>query len=234
MSENVRNTRFKRNNILYIKIIITIFVMLFNSTNVFTNHIQNKLYLGQSHLTVELNSTEIKPFYIMEDLQNEIWKDVAGYDGLYQISSIGRFRSFAKKKTVTKYGIKNKDGYYVTSMMKKGIRHIVTIHRLVAIHFIPNPENKQCINHKNGIKTDNRVENLEWCTTQENTEHAKINNLILKGENNPKSIFTEEQVREIKRKYKKNVYSQNMLARDYNCSRSAICHIVMGKTWKGI
>ncbi len=69
-------------------------------------------------------------------------------------------------------GTINNVGYKMIALTKKGNTKIISMHRLVAIAFIPNPKNKPCINHKNGIKTDNRIKNLEWCTHAENSQHA--------------------------------------------------------------
>lgn len=109
----------------------------------------------------------------------EVWKDIKGYEGLYQISSIGQVKALARKGNgFRKYdNIKiinpNDDGYIVAHLTNnKGEKKKISVHRLVASAFIPNPENKKEINHINCVRDDNRVENLEWCTTKENTEHA--------------------------------------------------------------
>ncbi len=104
--------------------------------------------------------------YIME-----IWKDIEDYEGIYQISNLGKLKSFkGSKEMILNPGIKS-TGYVATTLCKQSTKY-VRIHRLVANAFIPNPENKPCINHKNGIKHDNRAENLEWCTYSENMLHA--------------------------------------------------------------
>lgn len=120
--------------------------------------------------------------FIME----EIWKDIAGYEGLYQISNFGtikslsrefyqpdRFGSIYKNRTRNKILINNlsKKGYWCISLTKNAQRKQFYVHRLIANAFIPKVEGKNYINHINGIKTDNRIENLEWCTISENNTH---------------------------------------------------------------
>ena len=100
-------------------------------------------------------------------MQNEIWKDIPGYAGLYQVSNTGRVKSFKNQYghgvRILK-GEKTQTGYIQVSLNKKRYK----IHRLVAMAFIPNPDSLPQINHKNEIKTDNRAENLEWCTAKYN------------------------------------------------------------------
>lgn len=112
---------------------------------------------------------------------NEIWKDIDKLDGVYQISNLGRIRrakecigSGAHNTHIGKI-IKteiNVNGYEIFRLKLKRFR--VRVHRLVAEAFIPNPENKPYINHLNGIKIDNKMENLEWCTTEENNDYNKL------------------------------------------------------------
>lgn len=112
------------------------------------------------------------------DLAGETWRDINKYEGKYQISNKGRIKSLprswdSKRCIVTIKGRIRKqrlsgDGYLVVKIGGKLFR----MHRLIAEAFIPNPENKPVINHKNGIRCDNDLENLEWCTQQENVQDS--------------------------------------------------------------
>jgi hypothetical protein len=136
----------------------------------------------------------------IEILEGEIWKDVVGYEGLYMVSNLGRI--FAHERIIvrkTKTGkprpciYKSKilkggfSGDYLTITLCKEIQNSQLIHRIVANNFIENPLNKPCVNHKNGIKSDNRAENLEWVTESENNKHAVKTGLIKCGYDNKRS-----------------------------------------------
>jgi len=102
--------------------------------------------------------------------RNEIWREIKGYEGLYQISNLGRIKNMIFNRINEDYCKFN--GYRTTALTdKNGNLKNVSIHRLVAEIFIPNPENKPCVNHKNFIQNDNKTDNLEWVTHSENTKH---------------------------------------------------------------
>lgn len=117
----------------------------------------------------------------------EIWLPVVGYEGYYEISNTGKVRSLdrivkcrnvtaLKKGKICNFFVRSSE-YLSVSLCKDGKAKQYTLHRLLGIHFIPNPDNKPFINHINGIKTDNRLENLEWSTPKENIQHAWNNKL---------------------------------------------------------
>lgn len=122
--------------------------------------------------------------------EEEIWKDVIGYEGLYQISTLGNVKALKKIrnvgpgcKSIRVYPEKimrpsiSRDGYSLIGFRKDGLCTTYLVHRLIALHFIPNPENKPQVNHINGVKTDNTVVNLEWVTVSENGLHSYKNGL---------------------------------------------------------
>ena len=118
----------------------------------------------------------------LEDLPNERWKDIKDFEGLYQISNYGRVKSMERYRKLYSKSIyvpeiirKNgydKDGYQIIPLNKNSKKYMKKIHRLVAEAFIPNPENKPCIDHINCCVDDNRVVNLRWVTIVENNEHS--------------------------------------------------------------
>lgn len=121
----------------------------------------------------------------------ENWLKVKGFEGLYEVSDLGRVRSldrnikqlnngtecirFYKGKLLTLK--KEKNGYFTVHLRNREISKHLKVHRLVAQAFIDNPKQKPLVNHKNGVKVDNRASNLEWCTAKENSQHALNNNL---------------------------------------------------------
>lgn len=175
----------------------------------------------------------------------EIWKTIPKFNNEYEISNLGRIRStdsiikrsngwpyFRKGKILkpsSKYG-----GYYkgAVCVNKKMISY--KIHRLVAEVFIPNPENKEEVNHIDGNKLNNNISNLEWCTRQENIKHCIDNNLQIpfKGEEIGTSILKESQVNEIREKFTPRIYTRSKLAKEYGVSEATIKDVLYRRTWK--
>ena len=167
------------------------------------------------------------------DLENEIWKDIEGYEGIYQISNFGNVKNLSRKKTRKP---KICRGYVGIILSKIGKMKNLSIHRLIAKAFIPNPENKPQINHINGIKTDNRIENLEWVTGSENMIHAYANNITkaANGENHGLSKLTEQKVKEIRNIAADKKYSFKEIAKIFRVNPSNISLIVNRKRWKHV
>ena len=170
---------------------------------------------------------------------SEIWKDIEGYEGLYQVSNLGRVKSLEKLKGVQiqKERILSpttiKGGYYRVTLCKKGICNKYLVHRLVAKAFLPQ---NITVNHKNGNKADNSVVNLEWLTQKENNIHAHQTGLTPIGTQRKDAKLNEEQVREIRKTYIANnkKYSTRALARKYGVHPSIIQRIVNNKAYKNI
>ena len=133
-------------------------------------------------------------------MEKEIWKDIKGYEGYYQVSNLGNIRTLERKiinngKIMTRKARttkqRKKGKYYCVTLSKNGIVKEYTVHRLVAQAFIPNPDNKPYVDHINTNIYDNRVENLRWCTQKENCNNplTKIKhiNSIKVGKLNPNS-----------------------------------------------
>lgn len=183
--------------------------------------------------------------FTIEELENEIWKDIVGYEGLYQVSNIGRIarNGFSYCSPYSGYITENrrfiiganKDGYRQVKLYKNGEGKFFMIHRLEMIAFVPNLENKPYVNHKNSIRCDNRKDNLEWSTEKENSGHAHTTNkskrrfLMPNGEDSKASKLTQIEVDFIKSN--KGILSQNRMAKKFNVSQSAISKILSKKTW---
>lgn len=156
----------------------------------------------------------------------EIWKTITKFEE-YQISNLGNVKSLKFGKERYLKAIK-RSGYLRVELNSKAF----SIHRLVAQEFINNPENKEQINHINGIKHDNRLENLEWCTQSENIKHAITTGLKIssKGEKNGASKLKESDIFEIR---KSDLSSRN-LGLIYGVDKSIILDVKNLKTWKHI
>ena len=104
----------------------------------------------------------------------QIWKDIEGYKGHYQISNYGNVRSLKKDAFLMKGGYLK--GYKIISLWKNGTGKMFRVHRLVAAAFIPNPDNKPCIDHIDGNRTNNHADNLRWVTAKENSNNYNAPN----------------------------------------------------------
>lgn len=182
-----------------------------------------------------------------EKMQAGRWIDIRGYEGIYQICKAGKVRSLDKivnnyphskrkcKGRVLK-PLADKLGYHYFQLSDKdGNIKNHKLHRLLCTMFIPNPNSYPEVNHKNGVKHDNRLENLEWCTHQQNMKHAYDNGLIpepitIKGEKSNFAKLSDSQAREIKERLKKGEHPSD-IAIDYPVGASAIKEIRAGRSW---
>lgn len=172
-----------------------------------------------------------------KDLAGEIWVPVKGYEGLYEISNLARVKTLAKvhgRQTFAWVGLLNQKftsyGYYSVSLSRNKKVYQVGVHRLIAIAFILNPENKPYINHKNGIKTDNRIENLEWCTNDENITHGVKIGSFHKGENARDAKLKNQEVVAILT----SELPHKELAERFNVTIHTVRGIKYGKSWTHI
>lgn len=178
-------------------------------------------------------------FYTMEE-----WRDIKGYEGYYQVSNYGRVRSLDRRvyspahNYITKYGKIlspgiNTKGYHQIAINRNGVgKRISNVSRYVAEAFLPNAENKSQVNHIDGIKSNNKVENLEWTTCSENRFHAhRIGLIDCKGNNARYRKLNSFQVRVIRKT--KGLY-QIELAEIFNVTKSTISDIQKRKSWKHI
>lgn len=171
--------------------------------------------------------------------------DIPNFEGLYAATRDGRIWSHPKswKSDVNGGHIVNhkgaflkgkidRYGYHVVNLTKKGRRNMATTHRLVSLTYIPNPKNLPQVNHKNGIKTDNRVENLEWCTSKENILHSFKLGLSCgrKGENHPLSRLTQADVNEIRKLFREGMMQKDIAPR-YGIRKGYVSKICRHIIW---
>jgi hypothetical protein len=162
----------------------------------------------------------------------EEFRDIKGYEGLYQISNLGRVKSI-KNNIFLKQAL-NTSRYYIVCLSKKGKKKTSLIHRLIAQCFVSNKNNKPVINHINMIRTDNSISNLEWCTHSENVNHSYRNNNssrpFLKGVKHFKCKLSEQEVYCIR--YYKGKIPNVILSRLFKVSQQSITNIQHNRTWK--
>lgn len=180
----------------------------------------------------------------------EEWRDVVGYEGMYEISSLGVLRSLNRVVpnhiSKTRVGKSNfngkilkfwldKYGYEVVSVCRNAKREKTYIHRAVAIAFIPNPNNYPFVNHLDGNKRNNNVYNLEWCTAIMNVRHAYSSGLMdsNKGERNFHSVLKDIDI-PIIRELNDYGISPYEISNRYGCSPATIYDVIKKRTWKHI
>lgn len=173
----------------------------------------------------------------IELLPGESWKWVPEYEKLYKVSNFGRIKSYfgkrKSKETVLKKPYIINSGYFVVQLTKQPgekKKKSLLIHRLVAELFIPNPKNKPCVNHINGIKTDNRVSNLEWVTRAENIKKAWDNGKM----HNDKRKLNPKKVRNIRKLYATGNWTITALAKKYKITIPHCSGIIHSRIWVNV
>jgi hypothetical protein len=171
-------------------------------------------------------------------MEQEIWKPIVGHEQSYEVSNLGRVRGIDRDKVHCTGKIVRTHGKILKPRMDvKGYTRVIlsiridnkpclkqkTIHRLVAIVHIPNPDNKPFVNHINGVKSDNRVENLEWVTMEENQAHAWRTGLS-------KTNITKKIIERIKKLYTENVKMKE-IATILDISYQSVYGIATGRSW---
>lgn len=198
-------------------------------------------------------------FLIIKNMETEVWKDIQGYEGLYQISNIGRVKSLERKVSHSKGGLRqvnkrilknllNKYGYAYVKLNNTGKKYF-SLHRLVALNFIANPENYKQVNHKDFNKLNNNVSNLEWCSCTMNIrydwlhkrrEHQrKISSETIaksdiwrKGSEHSQAKLNDAQVLKIREMVKTKSHME--IAKLFGVSRPTITLIANRKLWRHI
>lgn len=175
---------------------------------------------------------------------DEIWKNIAGYNGFYQVSNLGRVKSTGgwrgnclRKEKIRKLG-KTKDGYLKVRLLYRGKDVTASVHRLVAEAFIPRIKGKDTVNHIDGNKENNHVDNLEWADRTEQLNHAYRLNLKVarRGIDNCNSKLTIDEIRAIRKEYKPYTRGRSTvaLAKKYGVTDRVIGLVVNNRSYKNV
>jgi len=167
----------------------------------------------------------------------EIWKSIANYEGLYEVSNLGRIKSFQRNKERILNPTKlDKSKYLKITLWKNKVQKSYDIHRLVAIAFVKNENNLPEVNHQDTIKHNNFSNNLEWCTRKQNAVHARLNGLMVtrKGSENSFAVLTEKDVLKIRELHSTGKYFVADIARLFSVSFNCAAYAIKRKTWKHI
>lgn len=191
-----------------------------------------------------LKRIELIRHYQIDNLPNEQWISIIGYEGLYMVSDLGRIKSIFRE--VKGLGGKthffpekflsfkiDKFGYHRVQLRKNSSAKNFSVHRLVAIHFIENPNNLPQVNHKKGDKSDNRKSELEWCTASQNKKHSydELNHVRMRGERNGMTKITPQIIAAVKESYLESK-SFSITGKKFGISNTHAWRIVRNKTWQ--
>lgn len=175
----------------------------------------------------------------------EQWKDIDGYEGIYAVSNLGRVKSLDRivvyidgrqhtyKEKILVQAISKVNGAYYVHLYKNQSRKNMIVHRLVAKAFILNPENKAEVNHIDGNRSNNTVENLEWSTKIENMHHAFRTGLINNtGTNHGVNVYSDEKILHVKELLQEGKLTQKQIAEVTGVKKGTVEQVAQGKTWK--
>ena len=193
----------------------------------------------QEDVKILIEALEIAQRKPEDDLPGEIWKDIAEYEGLYQVSNLGRVKSFHKPTPqILKALANNKGGYLRVALTKKRISKQKLVHVLVAEAFLPNPDNLPQVDHKFGDKTDNRACALEWVSQSENISRAfRLGlNRPRKGSEVINAKLIDEEVRYIRSHYKPRdkENNANALAKKFHVCKTTIFNVIRRKSYTNV
>jgi len=172
----------------------------------------------------------------------EIWKDVKCYEGIYQVSNLGKIKGIERKTSngkgfyIKKEYIlqqhKQRTGYLYVHVSQNNIGKTLMVHKIVGENFIEKIEGKKYLNHIDGNKLNNSVNNLEWVTAKENGEHAAKLFLKAYGENHPFSKLKEKDVLYIYNSFLNGIKTRQQLCTEFNVHLSSVYAITVKKSWK--
>lgn len=187
-------------------------------------------------------------------MADETWLAVPGYEGRYEASAFGGVRGVTRiiHKATMRHGTRRKtavyqhrgrplraslcnSGYLAVKLWNGHAYQTIMVHRIIASLFVPNPEGKPTVNHKDGNKLNNAANNLEWMTTKENKAHAYRAGLFdNRGERNGGAKLTAESVREIRRLYALGGHTQESLGLTFGVTQTVIGDIVRNRSWVSV
>jgi hypothetical protein len=175
----------------------------------------------------------------------EVWKPVNGYEGLYEVSNYGKVKALRKfsgtcfrDERILSMNRITKDGYIHVALTKNGKVLDTRLHKVVAENFVENPDKKETVNHIDGNKLNNRADNLEWADRREQLDHAYRLKLKkpARGQNNTQSKLTEEDVRYIRKHYKRQSteFGTVALSKKFGVSNRVIGLVARGLSYKNV
>lgn len=170
-------------------------------------------------------------------MDNIIWKDVVGYEGLYQVSNTGLVKSLVRKgrtQEIVMSPKNKKKGYKEVTLYKDNNKSSVTIHQLVAQAFIPNPNNYNCVLHKDDCPPNNHMDNLMWGTLGDNNKDRTNKGRQAKGEKHGRAVLTEQDVLAVRELRSKTGWGSPKISKYLGLSANAVGGVLYNNKWKHV